>query len=156
MSTHVELDAFDIKILEILQEDASVQQKDVGEKINLSTAAVNRRLKRLKDLAIIESYHAKIKPEALGFQTTIITNIKVINEQFNELDRLRKLFSSYPQIQQSYYVTGEWDFVLIILVKNMQEYSSLAESLFMKNKNILKFNTLVCLRKDKVSLAMPF
>lgn len=152
MSTHVELDAFDIKILEILQEDASVQQKDVGEKINLSTAAVNRRLKRLKDLAIIESYHAKIKPEALGFQTTIITNIKVINE----LDRLRKLFSSYPQIQQSYYVTGEWDFVLIILIKNMQEYSSLAESLFMKNKNILKFNTLVCLRKDKVSLAVPF
>lgn len=103
MSTHVELDTFDIKILEILQKDASVQQKDVGEKINLSTAAVNRRLKRLKDLAIIESYHAKIKPEALGFQTTIITNIKVINEQFNELDRLRKLFSSYPQIQQSYW-----------------------------------------------------
>lgn len=156
MSTHIELDTFDLKILQILQKDASVQQKELGEKINLSTAAVNRRLRRLKDLAVIESYHAKIKPEALGFQTTIIVNIKVINEQFNEIDMLRKLFSSCPQIQQSYYVTGEWDFVLIIMVQNMEEYSSLAESLFMKNKNILKFNTLVCLRKDKVSLALPF
>ncbi|SPL69618.1 Lrp/AsnC family transcriptional regulator [Acinetobacter stercoris] len=152
---NVDLDRFDIKLLEIIQNDARLPQKDLGESVNLSTAAVNRRLKKLSEQGVIESYNTKIKPEALGFNITVITTIKVINEQFNELESLRKLFSSCRQVQQSYYVAGEWDFVLIILVRNMDEYTELTENLFIKNKNIKKFQTLVAMRKDKVSLSVP-
>ncbi|WP_001983256.1 Lrp/AsnC family transcriptional regulator [Acinetobacter baumannii] len=44
----VQLDQFDLKILKIIQEDARIAQKDLGERVNLSTAAVNRRLKKIK------------------------------------------------------------------------------------------------------------
>lgn len=147
-----DLDDFDLKILNLIQSNSKISQEDIGKYVNLSTAAVNRRLKKLHDIGVIESYITKINPSFLGYTITIITTVKVISEQLEQLEQLRKKFSNCKQIQQSYYVTGEWDFVLIFLVKSMEEYTELTDQLFFKNKNIYKFQTLVAMKKDKISL----
>lgn len=147
-----DLDDFDLKILNLIQSNSKISQEDIGKYVNLSTAAVNRRLKRLHDLGVIESYITKLNPNFFSYTITIITTVKVINEQLELLEQLRKNFSNCKQIQQSYYVTGEWDFVLIFLVKSMEEYTELTDQLFFKNKNVCKFQTLVAMKKDKVSL----
>ena len=151
----VQLDQFDLKILKIIQEDARIAQKDLGMRVNLSTAAVNRRLKKLSDDGVIKSYPANIEPIFIGLPITIITMVEILSEQLEHLDVTRGLFSSCEYIQQSYYVAGEWDFVLIFQVKDMDQYTELSEKLFIKNNNVKRFKTLVAMKKDKASLSIP-
>lgn len=148
----IEVDKFDLKILRAIQENARIPQSELGEIVNLSTAAVNRRLKKLKAQGVIKQYTALLNQEALGFGLTIIANIEVESEKIHELDATRQDFESCPFIQQCYYVTGEWDFVLIFAVKSMDQYNDLTRELFFQNPNIKRFKTLVTMSKAKIGV----
>ncbi|HHY0584545.1 TPA: Lrp/AsnC family transcriptional regulator [Vibrio parahaemolyticus] len=150
----IEVDEFDLKILRAIQKDARVAQSELGEEVNLSTAAVNRRLKKLKTNGVIKQYTALLNQEALGFGLTIIANIEVESEQIHELDATRRDFENCPFVQQCYYVTGEWDFVLIFAVQSMDQYNELTRELFFQKPNVKRFKTLVAMSKAKVGVGL--
>ncbi len=149
------LDSYDIKLLAAMQQDARTPQNMLGEAVNLSTAAVNRRLKRLGEESIIERYTAVVSPDAVGYGLTIIAMVEVESEQIDQLDATRRSFAACPQVQQCYYVAGEWDFVLLFTVQHMEQYNALTRELFFGNGNVKRFKTLVAMSRDKVSLALP-
>ncbi|MCL9780637.1 Lrp/AsnC family transcriptional regulator [Vibrio sp. S4M6] len=151
----IDVDGFDLKILSAIQKDSRIAQSELGEEVNLSTAAVNRRLKKLKANGVIKRYTALLNQEALGFGLTIIVNIEVESEQIHELDSTRRDFENCPYVQQCYYVTGEWDFVLIFAVKSMEQYNELTRELFLQKPNVKRFKTLVALSKHKVGFELP-
>ncbi|HBL97534.1 Lrp/AsnC family transcriptional regulator [Psychrobacter sp. PSP] len=150
----IEVDEFDLKILRAIQKDARIPQSELGEKVSLSTAAINRRLKKLKANGVIKQYTALLNQEALGFGLTIIANIEVESEKIHELDATRQDFENCPFVQQCYYVTGEWDFVLIFAVKSMDQYNDLTRELFFQNPNIKRFKTLVTMSKAKIGVGL--
>ncbi|QQZ40203.1 Lrp/AsnC family transcriptional regulator [Pseudomonas sp. SK3(2021)] len=149
------LDAYDLKLLAELQRDARTPQSELGLRVNLSTAAVNRRLKRLSDEGVIERYSAVIAPEALGYELSIIVEVAVESERIDQLDALKRSFQACPQVQQCYYVAGECDFVLIFAVRNMAQYNALTRELFFENDNVKRFKTLVAMSRVKVGLEVP-
>ncbi|TFV93871.1 Lrp/AsnC family transcriptional regulator [Oxalobacteraceae bacterium OM1] len=151
----IELDAYDRKILAEVQANARVPQSELGERVNLSAAAVNRRLKRLVEEHVIEKYTAVVSPNAVGHPLTIVASVEVESEQIDLLDKMKRTFEKCPQVQQCYYVTGEWDFVLILIVRDMDEYSALTRSLFFGSGNIKRFKTLVAMDRVKVGLDVP-
>jgi DNA-binding Lrp family transcriptional regulator len=152
--TMLEIDEFDLKILSAIQKDARMAQSELGEYVNLSTAAVNRRLKKLKSTGVIKQYTALLDQESLGLGLTIIANIEIESEQVHEIDFTRRDFERCPYVQQCYYVTGEWDFVLIFAVKSMDHYNELARELFFKKPNVKRFKTLVAMSKFKTGLEL--
>lgn len=149
------LDNYDLKLLAAIQQDARSAQTELGEAINLSTAAVNRRLKRLSDEGVIERYTAVLSPDALGYGLTIVANVEVESEQLDQLDATRRSFKACPYIQQCYYVAGEWDFILIFVVQSMAQYNELTRELFFGNANVKRFKTYVTLSRDKVGVSIP-
>lgn len=149
------LDSYDLKLLAAIQHDARTPQNELGEAVNLSTAAVNRRLKRLSDDGVIERYAALLSPDSLGFGLTIIANVEVESEQLDQLDTTRRSFQACPYVQQCYYVAGEWDFILIFVVQNMAQYNELTRELFLGNANVKRFKTYVALSRDKVGASLP-
>jgi Lrp/AsnC family leucine-responsive transcriptional regulator len=151
----VDLDSYDKKILAEVQENSRVPQSELGERVNLSAAAVNRRLKRLVDERVIEKYTAVVAPNAVGHGLTIVVNVEVESEQIDLLDAMKRTFEACPQIQQCYYVAGEWDFVLILIVRDMDQYNALTRSLFFGNNNVKRFKTLVAMDRVKVGLDVP-
>ena len=74
------LDAFDRKLLMEIQRDAQTPQSELGARVNLSTAAVNRRLKRLADDGVIERYTAVVAPDKVDHPLTIVVNVEVESE----------------------------------------------------------------------------
>jgi DNA-binding Lrp family transcriptional regulator len=68
---------------------------------------------------------------------------------------LCKSFAARPQVQQSYYVAGEWDFVLILAVRSMQQYTDLTRELLFENNNVKRFKTLVSMSTVKLGLNIP-
>lgn len=151
----MQLDSYDRKLLAEVQRDARIPQNELGEAVSLSTAAVNRRLKRLSEDRIIERYTAVVAPDALGYGLTIIAMVEVESEQIDQLDATRRSFSACPNIQQCYYVAGEWDFVLVFVVQHMEQYNGLTRTLFFGNGNVKRFKTLVAMGRDKVTLNLP-
>ncbi|WP_322071246.1 Lrp/AsnC family transcriptional regulator [Paraburkholderia bannensis] len=150
-----ELDAFDCKLLMEVQRDAQIPQSELGARVNLSTAAVNRRLRRLADEGVIERYAAIVSPEKTGHPITVVANVEVESEQIDLLDAMKRTFARCPQVQQCYYVAGEWDFVLILAVRDMDEYTELTRQLFFSNNNVKRFKTLVSMSRVKVGLEVP-
>ncbi|TNB81991.1 Lrp/AsnC family transcriptional regulator [Pseudomonas sp. Fig-3] len=149
------LDHFDLALLSAVQRDASTSQLDLGERVNLSSAAVNRRLKKMSAEGVIQGTVARVNAELLGYTLTVITEVEVENERLDLLDEMKKAFLDCPQVQQCYYVAGECDFVLIMLVKNMEQYTQLTRQLFFENNNVKRFKTLVSMSNVKTGLFVP-
>ena len=151
----MKLDSYDRILLAALQEDARIAQSELGERASLSTAAVNRRLKLLSRGGVVERYTATINPSALGYSLTIVAEVKVESERADLLDAMRRSFEACPQVQQCYYVAGDCDFVLILLVRNMEQYVGLTRELFFGSNNVKSFKTLVAMNRIKTGNAVP-
>ncbi len=150
-----EIDAADRIILESLQADARLPQAALGARAGLSAAAVNRRIRRLSDSGCITRTAAVLAPDRLGHALTVIANIEVVSERPDDLSALEAAFVASPNVQQCYYVTGEWDFVLILVVRDMDQYLQLTRELFFGSDNVKRFKSLVVMNRAKVTLDVP-
>lgn len=149
------LDLFDYKILNILQKNNLTPQRDVGDEIGLSAAAVQRRIKKMRELGIIEKDITVIDREKIGNNVTILVEIFLDSEKIEQIDALKYEFEKVSEIQQCYYVTGESDFFLVMVVPSMSYYENLTRSIFFGNENIKKFRTIVVMGITKNSLELP-
>jgi len=149
------MDKFDLEILEILQNNNQTPQRDIGEHIGLSAAAVQRRIKKLRQDGIIIGDIAVLDRERLGNPVTVVTEVFLESEKIELIDEARTLFLETPEVQQCYYVTGEADFVLIITVASMAEYEKLTRRIFFGVENVKRFKTTVVMSVDKVGLNLP-
>lgn len=155
MAAHPPLDSYDRQLLALVQEDCRLPQAELGARVHLSAAAVNRRLKRLGDEGVIERYAAQVRPEALGYPLTIVVEVEVENERMDLLDAVTQSFLRCPFIQQCYYVAGECDFVLIFAVRDMDHYTELTRELFFDSHNVKRFKTLVTMGRLKTGTPVP-
>ncbi|MFN8149293.1 MAG: Lrp/AsnC family transcriptional regulator [Candidatus Nanopelagicales bacterium] len=151
----VSLDDVDRALLAAVQDDARTPQAALGARVGLSAAAVNRRLRRLTDAGVITRTRAVLAPERLDHPLTVIAQVEVVSEQPDALDAMRRSFTDCAQVQQCYYVTGEWDFVLVLVVRDMDQYTALTRELFFASNNVKRFKTLVVMNRAKVTLDVP-
>lgn len=148
------LDKFDRAILDLVQRDNTMALRLMAEQVNLSTAAVQRRIKRMEERGVITGNVAIVDPTAVGRPITIIVEVMAERTSIKALEAMKAHFA-VPEVQQCYYVTGEVDFVLVLTVASMQEYQALAQRLFAENANVTWFKTIVALDRVKVGLDVP-
>lgn len=146
------LDVFDLKILAMIQRDNLTPQRVIGDTINLSAPAVQRRVKRMTEAGVIQSNVAVIDPASVGQAITIFVEVEVISETAEQIEEAKAQFASTPEIQQCYYVTGEADFVMVIVVPDMARYEALTRALFFGNNNVKRFRTFVAMDRVKTGL----
>jgi DNA-binding Lrp family transcriptional regulator len=151
----VTLDDFDRKILGILQKNNLTPQRMIGEAVNLSAPAVQRRIKKMTEAGIITANVAVVDPAALGHPITIFVEVEVISETSDRIENAKRAFAASPEIQQCFYVTGETDFVLVVVVPSMAEYEALTRRLFFGNNNVKRFRTFVAMDRIKIGLEVP-
>jgi Lrp/AsnC family leucine-responsive transcriptional regulator len=147
-----ELDQLDVKILELYQGDTQLPAHRIGKEVGLSAAAVQRRLKQLRESGVITREVAQLNPSALGLGVTCIVNVRLKSDSAPALARFQKQIQSTPEVQQCYYVTGSSDYVLIVLVADMEAYEALTRGPLFTDGNLHKFTTQVVLGRTKVGL----
>lgn len=145
----MELDGFDKKILQLLQRDNKISQRELAEQVNLSPSAVNRRIAALEADGYIKGNIAIIDNKKLGKPITLIVEVRIKNKHTLAMDHHKSIFLSTPAIQQVYLVTGDFDFLLIMTVADMSEYEQLSEKLLFNDENIHGFKTMVTLQNIK-------
>lgn len=154
-ASSIELDPFDLAILAMLQRDNTTPQRVIGGAVNLSAPAVQRRIKRLEASGVIIANVAVVDPAAVGQPITILIEVELDSERADLIGAAKQQFLATPEVQQCYYVTGEADFVLIVVVPTMAAYEALTRRLFFGNSNVRKFRTFVAMDRVKVGLSVP-
>lgn len=143
------LDSFDRAILRILQRDNKMPQRSIGEAVNLSAAAVQRRIAAMEAAGVIEKNVAVLDPRAVEMGITAIVEVHLTNERLQTVDAAKALFRAAPEVQQCYYVTGGTSFMLIIVSPDMVSYEATTRRLFAQNDAVASFRTLVALDRVK-------
>jgi Lrp/AsnC family transcriptional regulator, leucine-responsive regulatory protein len=149
------LDRADLAILAILQRDNLTPQRAIGDSVHLSAPAVQRRIKRMTETRVIQANIAVLDPDAVGCPVTVFVEVEVISETADHIQAAKAAFRAAPEIQQCYYVTGDADFMLVIVVPSMAHYEALTRRLFFGANNVKRFKTFVAMDRVKVGLAAP-
>lgn len=148
------LDQFDLAILRLLQQNNMLAQRDIGEAVHLSAASVNRRIKAMNKAGVIQANVAVIDPAQVNQGITLFVEVEMATERQEFIDEAKQRFREVAAVQQCYYVTGEADFMLVIVVSTMTEYEQLTRQLFFANSNVKRFRTFVTMDRVKVGLSV--
>lgn len=151
----VELDRCDVAILDILQRDNSTSQRAIGEAVRLSAPAVQRRIKRMEETGVIQTNIAVIDHAKIGGAITIFVEAQLAVGCTDMIDAAKQRFAAAPEVQQCYYVTGEADFILVVVVASMGEFEDLTRRLFFDKHHVRRFRTVIAMDRVKVGLSVP-
>ncbi len=149
-----ELDEYDKKLLRSLQQNNKTTAEELGLMLSLSTSAVQRRLKRLRDDKIIVADVSIISPLAVGVGITCVVDVILEVGSSKAIDNFKSTMQDCIEVMQCYYVTGTYDFVLIVNTVDMRHYEDFSKKYLMDNPNIKHFYTHVVMDKVKVGFSI--
>jgi Lrp/AsnC family transcriptional regulator, leucine-responsive regulatory protein len=140
----VELDAFDRRLLELLQQDSRRTGKELAALVGLSAPACLRRVQRLRETGVIEREIAIVSPRYLGRRVTMIVLLTIERDRPDRMRLFTAAMCALPEVTQCYTVTGDADYVLTVVVPDMEAYAQFTERHFYE-PYVKRFETIVVL-----------
>lgn len=116
------LDIIDFDLLRMLQKDAKLTTKEIAARVNLSPTPVYERIKRLEKEGLIEKYTAIVNAEKVGKNLTVFCNI-ILKEHTKEIvNKFVRDIVSLKEVVECYNISGDYDFLLKIVIRDMKHY----------------------------------
>ncbi len=150
------LDKTDLLILKILQENSKVTNLTLSKKIGLSPAPTLERVKKLEATNVIESYHAHVNLHAIGLNVTTFVLVSLALKKENSLKEFQEKILSVEEVTECYIITGEADFLLKVVCKDIPTYEELLFKELSQIDGIERMRTLMTLSSVKNSKVLPF
>ncbi|MFZ4542844.1 MAG: Lrp/AsnC family transcriptional regulator [Saprospiraceae bacterium] len=154
--TSEKLDKLDYKILQILQENSKITNLDLSRRIGLSPAPTLERVKKLEQTDVISSYHAKINPLNLGLHVSSFVMGTLAWHKPNAMNNFLSKIQEVPEIVECYVITGDADFLMKIVCKDIPNYEQLLFKTLSQIEEIERLKTLMTLSLAKDSKILPF
>ena len=118
----IEIDRVDTEIIRLLQEDAELSAAAVGEKIGLSQSPCWRRIQRLRQEGLIQGQYIKFDRKKLGFDVLVFAQVKLTAHGRSKVPEFAETIRQFPEVQECHLVLGNIDFLLRIIVRDIEEY----------------------------------
>ena len=155
----IHLDEADLRLLDLLQEDASRSNQALAELAHLSPPTSLRRLKRLRALGVIEREVAILQPDRLapliGHGLTALVEITLERQGAEQLDAFEARALPEPAVQQCYRVSPGPDFVLVVFCIDMPAYLALTQRLFTSDANVRNIKAFFSVKRAKFDPRLP-
>ena len=149
------LDDFDLKLLELLQADARRAVPDLAEAVGLSAPACYRRIRRLRETGAITREIAMVSPRTLGWPLSMIVLVTLEREGARTVDEMMRILQGVPEVVEAWNVTGDHDFAVRMVARDMEGYDELVRRLFAADERVRSFKTLVVIRQVKEMSPIP-
>lgn len=155
MELGIKLDTIDLKILRIIQERGRITNLQLSNEIGLSPAPTLERVKKLENSKIIQSYHGMVNDELLGLGIKAFITVSLARQINGSIITFRDKIKAIPEIMECYQVTGNADYLLKIMVKDIPAFESLIANKLSTIEEIGQMQTMVILSKVKDSKVIP-
>jgi Lrp/AsnC family transcriptional regulator len=123
------MDNTDLRILAILQQNASIPVAEIASRVNLSQTPCWRRIQRLEEAGVIQRRVALLDPRAIGLGLTIFVEIQTGDHSREWLDGFAAIVSDMPEVMDVYRMAGDVDYLLRIEVADMPAYDDFYQKL---------------------------
>ena len=123
------MDAIDRKILAVVQEDAAMSVAEIGQRVGLSSTPCWKRLQRLEADGVITKRVALIDPEKIGLGITVFVSVETGDHSQEWLGRFADVVNAMPEVMEFYRMAGDVDYVLRVVVPDMQSYDAFYKKL---------------------------
>ncbi len=149
-------DGIDLHILKILQENSKITNLDLSKRIGLSPAPTLERVKKLESTDVIKSYHAVVNPQEIGLNVKTFVLVSLAWQKDNALNNFLRKISEIDEIVECYIITGEADFLIKVICKDIPTYEQLLFKTLSQIEEIERLRTLMTLSTVKDSKILPF
>jgi DNA-binding Lrp family transcriptional regulator len=149
------LDRFDKSILRELQRDGRVSNVQLAAGVNLSESACLRRVRALEEAGLIERFVALLDQKAVGLSGTVFVHIALRREEQRELAAFEKAVRDIPEVMECYLMTGEFDYLLRVVVSDMADFERLHNEALTRLPGVARVNSSVAIRTVTKTTELP-
>lgn len=149
------MDAFDLRILDALQKDATLCVSELAERVGLSHTPCWRRLKKLEKDGLILGRKALLNAKALGLGVTVFAEVRLKLHDEETLEAFEASVRKCDEIMDCFTVSGERDYQLRVLAKSVSEYEVLLKKVLLHLPNVASINSIFVLKSVKQTTHIP-
>lgn len=154
------LDRIDRKILNLLQENNQITNVELADKVGISPSPCLRRVRSLREKGIISQDVSLLDPQQVGCNFIVFLNVSLERQREDLLENFERKMKQHPEVMQCYFVSGDFDYFLVIMVSNVEEYHDFVRRVLANDHNIkvfrssfalnrVKYTTKISLREDQ-------
>lgn len=145
----------DKKILSILQQDATLSVAEVASRVGLSQSPCWRRINRLEEAGLIRRRVALLDAKKLGLGVVVFVNVRLSGHEDQSLREFEQAICAFPEVTECYTMTGTMDFLLRIVVKDIQGYETFFRSHLSQMPAVREVHSSVSITQLKYSTELP-
>ena len=149
------IDRDDRLILEALQRDGRISNVQLAAEINLSESACLRRVRTLEDEGYIDRYAALVSQPKVGLAGNVFVQIGLHREEERELAAFEEAVRNIPEIMECYLMTGEFDYLLRVVVADMADFERLHRDALTRLPGVARVNSSVAIRTVQKRTELP-
>ncbi len=145
----------DRRLLDELQRDATQSQHELADKVGMSRTSCWRRIREFEEDGIIEKQVALLNPRKLGFQIHVLLSVAMVEHTDANRDSFEGHVQSLPEVTECYSVSGDRDYVLQVVVRDMDAYNDFINSEILHHPAVRSASSTFALRRVKYSASLP-
>jgi len=149
------LDELDRQLLAQLQHDARITSVELARRLHLSSAGLQKRVRKLEDRGVIERYATVLSRSAVGLDLLCFVQVSLAHHKPGSVKRFPDRVRTLPEVLECHYLTGEVDYLLKVVVASHQELERFLFEKLMKIAGIDRVRTSIVLKEIKTSTALP-
>lgn len=151
----VKLDAYDLKILKILQQDGRTTKVKLAEKVGLSPSPTWERLRRLEKAGVITGYQARVDPRTFGPTTTVLVEVLLKHHGVNDFRRFERAVAATSEVVECLATGGGVDYIMRVVVRDIDTYQRFMDSLLESDVGIDRYFSFVVTKPVKTHTGLP-
>lgn len=151
----ISLDSTDIKLLSLLQQDSSLTTAELADRIGLSQSPCWRRIVRFQEAGLIKKKVALLDPEKLGMGVVVFTAVNLVSHHGATLEEFENQVAKFPEVVECYTMTGNMDYMLKIVTRDIQHYEMFARNHLAQVPNIREMHSNVAITRIKDTTELP-
>lgn len=141
------LDGFDLRILALLQDDASLTNAALAERVNLSPSQCSRRRIALEEAGYITGYRAELDAAKLGYGVEAFTRVTLAAHSETTAEEIAGFFASLPEVQQAYTLTGDADYLIHVRVRSLDDLASFVHRRLLPHPKVAQVRSDIVLQR---------
>ncbi len=151
----ITLDQVDLRILNALQTNNRLTNIELAQLVRLSAPTCLRRVRRLREEGVITGDVSVVDRNKLGDYLTLVVSVYLREEAAGTMAQLERYFRAMPEVTQCYLVTGDADYVLVVVARSMDDYAQFAQEVLYAHPSIMRFTTMAVMKNVKFSIGVP-
>jgi Lrp/AsnC family transcriptional regulator, leucine-responsive regulatory protein len=152
----IKLDKIDRKLLNLLQTDNQRSTKALADAVHVSQPTLLRRIRTLRELGVIAQDVSVIDPLLLGYGMFAFIDISLHDQSEEAADAFEKRILAEPEVLQCYFVTGAFDFFMVLHVANMEAYYQFIRRVLSGSGNVRHYESRFPLKRNKFTTTIAF